>query len=267
MSPRGQKLTQVIWHLGFLKTGTTAFQRLLHLNRRSLPLDLAVFPRRKTTYALRQSANRFYENQKGETRNRFIDEAQAIAQSALSNGCTRVLVSDENLTGYEPFGRFGDCFDMACKVMPALEEAVPAEQITFVFYTREMSGWLSSCHNQMVKNQRLSLDYSDWIANCSFDRDWSIQKDRIAASVSSPVEFRDYKADLIDKQHLGAHILHLAGLTSSDTRSLEEPDLHNLSLPGGALHFMLEANRSDLGDSDLRIVRNLVRSNSEVFKP
>ena len=254
---------RIVWHFGFQKTGTTSIQSVCWRNFDALNSRTALFPKRQWTEALRTSATAWLNGAGAED---AVEEAAAgLATAVAEAGHGTALVTDENVLGVDIYNAHGDIFDFAARILPVIERAARPHSSEFVFYTREMDSWLKSAHAQSIAWARQRLDYDDWRAGLPFATDWAVHLARLQAAVDSPVSFRDMGADADEFGLLGGHLLTRAGIAPDTLASLAPARGGNERLPAGALQFLLEMNRSKLGDKPLNTVRRQVLRHMQLF--
>lgn len=256
-----------VWHLGFMKTGTTFLQAVLWRNRPTLARTTTVFNCRDRDWSLRNAAIAHCQSPSAETDAQVTKAARAFARRTLDQGHTTAFLSDENLVGYRLYDRHGDCFSKTAALLPILTAAAEAEGLAseFQLYTRDMPAWLASAYNQEIKQMRETRSYADWTAGLPFEQDWSAQHQRLSAVTPAPVTFRDMKADLKEGRMVGAHLLDRAGLDPALHGSLKMPRGQNESLSPGALEFMRQINATRMQERQLVFVRRTLLANPHLF--
>ena len=143
----------VIWHFGFIKTGSSFIQNTLRANRKEAFAPFGVVARGKKSFELRQAANRYAEQGTDKTADRLRNAVQALLSDPKLVGHPTALVSDENLAGYAPFSEHGTATELASRVLPVIDAATAEMGVAtqdYVAYTRDYHAWLKSCHNQMA---------------------------------------------------------------------------------------------------------------------
>ncbi|MEM9437016.1 MAG: hypothetical protein AAGA15_08245 [Pseudomonadota bacterium] len=259
---------RIVWHAGFIKTGTTAVQNTLRENRSKLPERLTFVARGSMSYQLRQKAARYWENQSAENRAALVSATRALCEELGQRGTGVAIISDENITGYEPYSDRGTCLEAATLILPVIEEAASTcgvgEQ-SFVLYTREPEGWLRSCHNQMVKRQRCTQSYDDFRASGPSDWDWEAGLEALSARLQGRLRVYAMETEIAANVPMGSGVFQAAGLDQETIAELEQPRRRNESLSPEALHFMLTANRSSLDDATVATLRKFVIQHPEAF--
>lgn len=255
----------IFWHMGFIKTGTTAAQQMLRKNKFQMPPSVHVFRKQNDTVDLRLTAKAWRKSPTDENRRAVVQAVQAARNTAIEAGASKAIFSDENIVEFEPYNDRGDIFEASAKTLPLIEEAAYPAKSVFVFYTREFDKWLTSAYNQTVKMLRLTADFDEYCANLPFEKDWNVQRERLQASVKSDVVFYDMEDDIAKGPTIGAGLLRMAGIGEDVLDALIIPDRKNESLSKGALQFMLEVNRSELSAPAVKKIRQIVMQNPEAF--
>lgn len=258
-------LQRVVWHFGFMKTGTTAFQKMLRQNPKALPQGLMALPRGPKTLAMRQAVQAYWADRTGAARAKLAHTARQTVAAAQTAGADTLLISDENIAGFVPYAQAGTCVDMAATILPVLQQAAGISDQRFIAYTRDTDPWLRSCHNQMVKQQGYCEDFETFRASGPTRFDWDAAQTQLEQAVAAPVTLRDMGADAAQSQPLGTAILRHCGMTEAAIATLSEPKDKNPSLSPQALQFMLTANRAGLDPKQLKFLRKFVTSHPEAF--
>lgn len=264
--PRYEGRLRMVWHLGFQKTGTTSFQEMNRLNDETLRWYMAVFQKRARTRGLCEASLAWLENPKPIRRQRLDDELRLMATKARRWGQKAVLISDENLIGWENFNETGHVFDAAARLIAAIEETLPEEDHHFVFYTRDFDAWLASAYNQVVKFSFETRSWDEWLAAVPFEKDWQAHEASIRAAARAPVEFRDMLEDGREGLPMGGRILALAGMERAAIDGLARPPRQNESLNPGALEFMRNLNGLEIPRLSHKMVRQVIFARPELFR-
>ncbi len=238
---------------------------MLRVNAGRLGDDIAVYPKRGSTAALRKAAIALWGSDAAEDEAKLADAAAAIARHADARGVNTALVSDENILAKHVYEGERTIFRFAAQVLPIIARAVAPCHSRFVFYTRPMESWLKSAHNQAVKNTRLSVEFDEWRASIPFEPDWDVQLAALREATGLDISFIEMARDMDAGRILGASLLDACGIASSVQRSLTMPVPRNESMSDGALEFLLKANQSPLKWPALREVRRLVLENPDLF--
>ena len=255
----------IFWHMGFIKTGTTATQQMLRKNKFQMPTSVYVFRKQNDTVDLRLAAKAWRKQPTDANKSAVFDAVRAARDEAIEAGARCAIFSDENVVEFEPYSPRGDIFEASIKTLPLIEEAALPAKSVFVFYTRDFDKWIASSYNQTVKMLRLTVDFDEYCANLPFEKSWEVQRERIQAAVTSDVIFREMEADINDGPTVGAGLLRMAGVEDDVLDALIIPDRKNESLSEGALQFMLDVNRSNLAPRAVKKIRQFVMQNPEAF--
>ncbi|MDG2340678.1 MAG: sulfotransferase [Paracoccaceae bacterium] len=255
----------IIWHMGFIKTGTTSAQKMLRKSRHAVPADMHLFRKQNDTVDLRLTAKAWRKKPTDENRDRVFAAVGAVRDMALENGAQTAVFSDENIVEFDAYNERDNIFTAAARTLPLIEEAAFPAKSVFVFYTRQFDKWLASAYNQSVKMLRLTEDFDEYCANIPFEKNWDVQKDLIQSGLKSDVVFCDMEDDTNSDLPVGSQVLRVAGAPSEALDKLHRPEHRNESLSPEALRFMLEVNRSNLATPALRKIRRFVMQNPESF--
>ncbi|MDG1431652.1 MAG: sulfotransferase [Paracoccaceae bacterium] len=262
---RGDSVT-IVWHLGFIKTGTTAIQQMLRKGRHLMPPTVTAFRRQDEAVHVRVACRKWRQKPTKEKRAAVVQAVQDVRDAAVESGVEFAIFSDENVVEFEAYSHRGDIFEAAQRTIPLLEEAAYPAKSVFVFYTRDFDKWLESAHNQTVKMLRLVDDFETYRANVPFEMNWDAQKAALQATVKSDVIFHDMAEDIDSDLPLGSGLMALCNIDCGFLEQLPESSRKNESLSPAALKFMLQINRSDLSNASVRKIRQMVMQNSEMFE-
>lgn len=239
----------ILFHLGFQKTGTTTIQAMLNANADRFP-DLDIRAYGDATKDLRVAGRNYCADPSAERRGKLELALNRHVDRTRENG-KPCLISDENILGRVPYSSAGDVLTWAGMILPMIEASCSDLSIRFVFYTRQPDAWLHSSYNQAVKRGRVSVDFETWRNNAPFTVDWAAWRDRIQRLCEAPVEFVGMEDELDRHGFLGARLLHRMGVAPASWPDLVQPDVQNPSLPENALRLMRLVNRLPLPDSQV----------------
>ena len=255
----------IVWHMGFIKTGTTSAQKMLRKSRHTVPAGMHLFRKQNDTVDLRLTAKAWRKTPTAENRDKVFAAVHLVRDLALENNAHTAVFSDENVVEFDVYNERENIFTAAARTLPLIEEAAYPAKSVFVFYTRPFDKWLVSAYNQSVKMLRLTVNFDEYCANIPFEKDWDVQKNFIQSGLKSEVVFCDMDDDVKDDLPVGSQLLRLAGAGDEVIDNLHRPERRNESLSPEALKFMLEVNRSNISNSALRKIRQFVMQNPESF--
>lgn len=255
----------MVWHLGLPKTGTTSLQELNRANSATLSDHVAVFQKRTRTRRLMEATQDWLTDPSRISRDCCAHELRRIWRKGQAWGCARILVSDENLTGWRAVDEGGDILTRLARLMPLIEEILHDADHQFVVYTRDFDAWAYSMYNQEVKMSGETRTWQKWRAALPFDGAWDAHYERLSEQVDSPLVLRDMGLDKTEGRPLGAHVLGLAGVPDEVIAELRVPKVQNPGLPTGAVEFMRLANRHDFSEDAARVLRRMVLYNPHLF--
>jgi len=254
----------LVLHVGFRKVGTTTVQETLRLNGGKFTDRIAIHARDHLTETWR---NEVFKYSRSRTRWRLWRIERAIRRTfeGLERYSDRdVIVSDENLIGSRLFQRDGSSiFQWASEIIP-LAEKYSSRKMTVVFYRREYSRWIRSCYNQEVVNNRLELDYDEWLRGLPSDLDWESGLRMIMGAIRSPVVVFDLEKQAQQPLPLGHELFDVLGLDSDSLRALDSPSRQNESPTPAMLETILAINRLrlPLREREHRVLTQLLRERS-----
>lgn len=257
---------RLIIHCGVQKTASTALHHFLQNNRDALSARLEILtPERKSlTRALGRSAAEFSLDPGAEAG--FVNNLKAMRDHLMQSDMP-CLLSHENLPGAMP-GRQGvtALFPMLPGIVELLETHLAPLVPEYVFYTREMSAWKRSVHNQAVKSDACAWTRDEFLAKTKDCADWD-DMDRRAKAIAGPDRVTMFRLeDEQDPQRPGAQLLHYAGLNARDIAALKPLSRRpNQSLNDGSLEFMRQLNASELPAGTRGAVAKLVTQNQALF--
>mmetsp|Transcript_2756 Transcript_2756/g.7233 ORF Transcript_2756/g.7233 Transcript_2756/m.7233 type:complete len:313 (-) Transcript_2756:850-1788(-) len=269
-----KKKKRLVVHLGLRKVATTSIQAWLRECAETLRNEHSVLVLARSDHKYfvtwREVVYAFMNGKLSERH--FVQkvdrQARKVRQWMLAQTASAILLSDENLFGARLYREINGTtlYDWAMKILPRIE-AIWGEffDVTFVLYLRrDELAWLRSCYNQEVKNNRLTLSYTEWAAKIPPGIDsWNDKFSSFASGIKSP--FRT--VFLGEEPHLGATLLQEVGVDC--TRANVSPLLHqhlNESLPEAALEFMRAINQSsDISYTSKSAVGTVVDSMRHLF--
>lgn len=248
-------------HIGLPKTGSTTFQKTLHLNADALAPHMTVI-NRINFGPQRQGLLRAHAHIRN-CADTGIDLAllQTHLETALEaplSHCAQdlpVLITDEGLCGPHP-GQF----DNHTGVLPALDAALdalaavlPAGRTIFHIVTRDHTKWVRSLYNQAVKQTRYTGSSDDFAATLPPDFDITAHIRQIQARHSD----KDIRIHPMEGNSLfpGQQILCDCGLPADTLANLAIPERENPSWSRPMLQAMRVINSADIDDK----ARNTLR--------
>lgn len=258
-------LQRVVWHFGWQKTGTPSIQLLMRRNQSALSDRVQVYPKTTMSQPIRRALKTHFA-----TGTPSLQEIEELTEDMMievaAEGGPVALISDENLMGWRHHDK-NLCFvGYAKTVLPILARAAAPATSQFVFYTREMNGWLKNVHNQEVKNMRQTVDYDPWLDQAPRYADWDAVHAELSEATGLDIVFRDMGQDKADGLPLGGAILEACGIDRSVIAGFAAAPTSNNSLPESATQLMLAMNRSNLPDRAVRQARKIIEANRHLFK-
>ncbi len=260
-------MAELVFHLGFMKTGTSTIQATISRNRNRFKDRVWFRIRGGKTRRLRQLSAKFQRRNRDKDRDEMFAGLQAVGEEIAASGTAKALFSDETLVAIDYFNSKGpDYIASAERVMPMIVEAMPQHEISFVYYTREMAPWLKSSYKQFIYTRGMTETYEEWLARNSFPGDWPTIEARLVAATDKPVGFVPMESELGEGKVLGAALFRAVGFSDEEIAGFNVPELQNAGLSPGAVEFLRAANGSDYAEEKLWQIRKLVRQNPDCFR-
>lgn len=257
-------MTRLIVHAGFHKTGTTSAQKTLRKNRAALrPYTRIIL--RPGMEPLCEAARAFSVSRSEWDLALVKYEAAQVAKAIPSNATA--LLSSEDLAGHMPGRRGLRRYEATPRPMAALHHAFatvrPEAEITFVFTTRDAEAWLASCHVQHVRATRMTLSRKDYARKFRASADLDGVIAQIAERVPDAQVRRIALEDCSGPLGPAAPLLRLALVPADVQACLTTLPRANTAPPAEKLRRLLELNRSDLSNADLKEAKRAL--NIEAF--
>ena len=258
---------RLILHMGVQKTGTTSLQHFLRRNSDVLANRMLVMvPTAKSVCRLVGRAAWDYSQG-------IVGKAELIAAIETARDTMRAsdqdtcLLSHENLCGAMPgTGDLLDLYPHLPEIMQLLDKHLAPLVPEYVFYTRDITRWKSSVHNQVVKSNSYTHALERFRADTAALTDWDDLKARLTAAVGADRITWVALEDEGDRTRPGQQLLKIAGLNDADIAALDPiPENRNESLTQGALEFMRLANSLELPRNLRRELAKSVKQNQPIF--
>lgn len=160
---------EIIFHLGFHKTGTTSIQNWLDEHFDVLKKQFYIYNLADTSSGpLKLSANQFdIHGFNDNTLDRFNKVCKSMNRQISSFKQETIIYTDEQLLGL-PLGFTSDNFTQeetypnAVKIFELLCDNFKDHKLSFIIYVREHSSWLQSIWNQMKKQKSTTLNFQEF---------------------------------------------------------------------------------------------------------
>lgn len=257
---------EIIWHLGFQKTGTTSIQSGLRQNKSNFLQDVFVVAKDSRTQRMRNIGEKILRREDFNFRAKLERQTKRLLEEFVESGKRLAIISDENLFGYDLYEGDGNFVEVAKIVIPILESASHPIKSTFVFYTRDWEKWTRSAYNQAVKSRRCLHEFEDWEAKIPFPKNWESLYAELSGLVESDMFFFDMDEEVKKELPVGFQLLTLSGVPSETVLKFSPPRRANESLPRSARDFMLKVNQTEIQDDALQEVRKVVLSQIHHFR-
>ncbi len=264
-APGGRR---VIVHCGVQKTGSTALHRFLERNRAALAdrIEVLTPTRRSLTQRLGRAAMQFSLDPVPERRAALAGFARDLG-AHLAKGQGTALISHENLPG-AMIGKRGvvTLYPHLEEILGILDEGLAPFVPEVVFYTREMTAWKSSVHNQAVKSDHYTNTRTEFLAETADCGTWDSVESRAVSALGRQRVFLFQLEDEANPRRPGAQLLRHAGLDEEAIAALSAAaGRANQSLNVGALEFLRQINGLNLDPPVRRKIVDLISANQSLF--
>ncbi len=244
---------RVIVHAGFHKTGTTSVQQALRLNRAALKPHLRIVLR-PAMVAVCEAARGYSAVPDAVNLALFQYELAQLAETWPARDSRPVLLASEDLSGHMPGRKGVKTYQGAPRLMAALVETLrrihPGAAPEFYFSTRRTDDWLRSCHAQHLCASRLTLDAAKYAKAYRRSANLDAIIDNVAKATACPT----HRAALEQGDPLAA-LLDVIGLPDELRARLRPADPANTAPPAEVLAALLDLNRGDMSEPDLRAAK------------
>ena len=258
-------------HIGLPKTGSTSFQKALHLNAETLLPQVSVInrmcfgPQRQGLMRAHGYIRQNYTSGVDlPTLTQHLETALDMPLSQVPDD-RPVLITDEGLSGPHPgqFKSHPGFFPALSCALDALAAILPRGKTVFHIVVRDHDGWVKSLYNQAVKQTGYtqSLEAFEYTLPNGCDI-----TDHISA-VQSDHPDKDIRIHRMEAAQLfpGEQIIKACGIDTETLAKFKIPQSVNKSWSKGMLHAMRVINGADIDDKTRNILRNEIAQNSETF--
>jgi hypothetical protein len=257
---------RLVIHMGVQKTGSTAFHHFAGRNRAALEPYLHILTPAKATPARALGRMAGLCSLHAAKEPEFAAVARELRDSLLNLGKT-CLISHENLPGAMP-GRDGvvTLYPQIEHLLEVLDREFEPFEPEYVIYTRSMTGWKRSVHNQAVKSDRYAGTIEDFQRETADCGTWASLQARVEGAVGKDRCRFFALEDETDRSRPGTQLLRYAGVPEAVIAGLDPIEgARNQSLTAGALEFLRLANALDLPQEARRPLSELVQRNQGLF--
>ena len=257
---------RLIIHCGVQKTASTAFHHFLRRNHATLSqyLEIRTPTKASPTRELGRISALY-----------SLDDSHEVALLAHLTGLRDdllgsdrpCLVSHENIPG-AMLGRDGvvTLYPAIDRILRLFDEQLAPFEPEYVFYTRDLTRWKRSVHNQSVRSDLNSATYEQFLTDTQDCGDWADLQARVEAVVGAD---RCHFLRLEDEPHKGRpgqQLLRLCGVPEDVLEGLDPVQGNrNPSLNAGALEFLRQVNALDLPIKPRTAIADLVLENQGLF--
>lgn len=258
---------RVIVHIGAQKTGSTSLHRFLARNRDALArrLEIRVPEKGSVTRELGRTCA-LYSMRPANHEADLIRLIQEV-RSELETDDRVCILSHENICG-AMMGRAGvrEMFPRLREIIGLFETHLAPFVPDYVLYTREITGWKRSVHNQAVKSDSYAGTLEQFLAETATCRGW----DAVRADMEDVVGADRVRVFALEDEtsadRPGRQLLRFAGLRDAEIDALSPlAGRSNQSLNPGALEFMRQLNELALAQPVRKQVAELIKTNPSLF--
>lgn len=257
---------RIVIHAGFHKTGTTSIQKTLLKNKALLLPNVRIILR-DGMVGLCEAARAYSESKSALDLGMVqFETAETLLGFADFDGV--LVLSSEDLSGHMPGRRGLNSYAATPEIMQAIVAAVheifPEVELSLIFGLREAKPWLNSCYVQHLRATRILQSAQDYAHAYSESADLKEVVSQIAKSLPNTKIVTTSLEDCADRL-LGPTDLLLdhIELDQSVRKKFDVLPPANTAPPQEKIDKLLELNRSDLSDADLKIAKRAL--NTQVF--
>lgn len=241
----GMARKHVIFHVGLPKTGTSAFQDALVLNRDALRACGIAFSRKQDVGSdFRSAARDTVRYGPSRLRQMRLDRAgRRIRDWADAQKSSVVLITDENLLGWRVRDMYRMTFDRGpAQAMRALQKAFDGDEISWVLFRRDPAAHMQSSYRYAVKLRGVSAEYDDWARETGRPEALGLLVAEAVKAFGVAGHVFDMEEQIASPRSWGAPILELAGMCPEDIDALKPAPRTNAGVPDGLLEYVRRIN-------------------------
>ncbi|MDA7427268.1 hypothetical protein PGB28_02275 [Primorskyibacter aestuariivivens] len=259
---------RVILHVGLPKTGTTAFQESLELNRDQIPAQIISFSTKaevgmafckRVRDIVRHGSNRWRLWQ--------LDRAaRGIRAWVDRQPHDVVLVTEENLLGWRVRDMYRMSFENGPRqAMEALVRALDGYELHWVLYRRDAKAHMRSAYRYFVKLRGVSDGCEEWSRRIGTPEVLDQLVEDTARAFGDAGHVFDMEAEKATAHAWGAPILRLAGMSEDKINALTPAPRTNIGLPGDLLDYVRDINAIGLNKAErLKAVDVVLRLHADL---
>lgn len=257
---------RIVIHAGFHKTGTTSIQKTLCQNKSLLGPNIRIVLR-DGMVGLCEAA-RLYSVSNSAWDLGIVQFETAETLQKFLNFTGTLLLSSEDLSGHMPGRRGLKTYAATPTILNAIYTATlnifPAAEVSFFFGTRAAKPWLNSCYVQHLRATSITQSAQEYAASYL----GSARLDKVVADVQKSMP----KAVVLSSALEDCTSLNLGPLdplldhlevSQLIKNQFEILSPANAAPPQAKIDKLLELNRSDLSETDLKVAKRTL--NKQVF--
>jgi hypothetical protein len=236
---------RVIFHVGLPKTGTSAFQDALELNRATLAGHGIAFSRKADLGgAFRKAMRDIVRHGPGRLRQFRLDRAaRDMRLWADGQEGQVILITDENLLGWRIRDMYRMRFaDGPAHALAALRKAFESYDLSWVLFRREPASHMRSGYRYAVKLRGISNSFDDWKAQAGSADALDRLVTETAEALGPDGHVFDMETEKESDRPWGAPILDLAGVPADVIDALAPAPRTNEGMPDDLLDYVRKIN-------------------------
>lgn len=268
LGPGSSMPKRVILHVGLPKTGTSAFQDALELNRDAVEAaDISFTTKADVGKPFRESVRDIVRHGANRWRLSRLDRAARGIRDWVDHQPHSVaLITDENLLGW----RVRDMYRMRFaqgpqQAMDALTRAFDGYDLQWVLYRRDARAHMKSSYRYVVKLRGVTDSFEDWARGIGTPEALE-QLVKDAATAFGPAgHLFDMETEMVAARPWGAPILSLAGMSEAQINALIPAPRTNKGLPDDLLDYVRDINAIGLNKAQrLQAVDVVLRMHADI---
>lgn len=267
-SPGSSMPKRVILHVGLPKTGTSAFQDALELNRDAVEAaDISFTTKVEVGKAFRERVRDIVRHGANRWRLSRLDRAAMDIRDWVDRQPHSVaLITDENLLGWRVRDMYRMTFqDGPQQAMNALHGAFEGYDLQWVLYRRDAMSHMRSSYRYVVKLRGVADNFEDWSRQIGTPEALNKLVDDAAKAFGEAGHVFDMEAEKTSGHAWGAPILSLAGMSDEEISKLTPAPRTNKGMPDELLDYVRQINAIGLDKPErLKAVEVVLRMHADL---
>ena len=268
LAPGSSMPKRVILHVGLPKTGTSAFQDALELNRDAVEAaDISFTTKAQVGKEFRDRVRDIVRHGANRWRLSRLDKAaQGIRDWVDRQPHSVALITDENLLGWRIRDMYRMSFDLGpAQAMDALTRAFAGHDLHWVLYRREAQAHLRSSYRYFVKLRGVAEQFDEWSRHIGTPESLDRLVDDAAQAFGQAGHVFDMEAEKAAPHPWGAPILSQAGMSDDQIAALAPAPRTNTGLPDDLLDYVRDINAIGLSKTErLKAVDVVLRLHADL---